>query len=1154
METFSPLTNETVWTTGGALGLLTAVATNGTANISGSGIVFTPTTNFTGTATISYTVTDNAGGTNASFITILVTNIPPVANPDVYTVAENSSANVLSPLANDQFNTSGGILGLVSVSPTNGTAAISGTNVLFTPQTNFTGTATIGYTITDSVGGTNSSLITVTVASASADLSLSASAAPEPVGVGSNLVYAIVVTNQGPSAATGVVVSNRVPASVNFVSATGGSTPSGGILFVNLDSLAANATTNVQVTVQPNSAGKLTNLFQVFANETDPVLTNNSATVVSTVTNVPVGAPADLSLSVSVGPQYLQIYSNIVYTITVSNAGPSTATGVVVSNQIPTKDGLPSLNFISASDGSTPTDGILLMSIGSLAVGATDSIQISGLITTNLYRFNGAPASAWFTNVFQVFADQTDPVPTNNTDVVVSQWADGTTIYTTSTWTIETNLTATVSQQATNFSTELIARLPNGTVVYDQTFNAAYSDPTVQAAVTLAAGDLTGAGATSYTGPTQTSFLQNLESSSSVAVTNIIGTDTSFATSLYIGPQTIMVSANQSEPYFVAAGQQDFDTLVTAVVTNLVTTTNTSIYTNWSVYAMTGMVAQADLSLSAGAAPEPVTVGSNLVYSFSITNQGPNAASGVTVSNRIPANVSFISATGGAMPTSGVLLLNLGSLATGAVTNAQVIVQPTTAGKLTNLFAVFANETDPVPTNNSATVVSTVTNPPSVLADLGLSANVLPEPVIIGSNLVYTIAITNRGPSAATGVVVSNRVPANETFVSATGGSTPSGGILLVNLGSLAAGAANSAQIIVQPSVAGKLTNLFQVFASQTDPVLTNNSAAVISTVTNGPALPVDVALSLTAAPNPVDVGAPLTYSLTVTNNSLTPATGVVVSNALPPNVSVISVLPSQGAATNQSGLVTYTVGSLPNGIAATLAIVVVPNAVGWLTNSALTFSAQTDSQPANNRVTNVTSAVSTPITNLVLTVLSSITLNPKTGLFEQQIEVSNGGPSTPSSVRVLISGLAANVQLYNASGITNGIPYVQSSSPLGVGSNVVFLLEYYVPTRVAPANLTQTVQAGPLVIPPVVSGTVVNISRTVVLANGSVLVEFNAVPGQIYAIQYSSDLTTWQTAVPVITAPANRVQWIDAGPPKTDSNPAQQTARYYRVILLTAH
>ena len=151
----------------------------------------------------------------------------------------------------------------------------------------------------------------------------------------------------------------------------------------------------------------------------------------------------------------------------------------------------------------------------------------------------------------------------------------------------------------------------------------------------------------------------------------------------------------------------------------------------------------------------------------------------------------------------------------------------------------------------------------------------------------------------------------------------------------------------------------------------------------------------------------------------------------------------------------------------------------------------------------------------------------------------------------VLVSGLAANVKLYNASGITNGTPYVQSALPLGVGSNVVLLVEYYVPTRVAPTNLIYTVEAGPPMMPPVTTGTILSINRTVVLADGSVLVEFSAVPGQIYAIQYSSDLVTWRTAVPAITAPANRVQWIDAGPPKTDSRPAQQSARYYRVVLL---
>jgi hypothetical protein len=173
--------------------------------------------------------------------------------------------------------------------------------------------------------------------------------------------------------------------------------------------------------------------------------------------------------------------------------------------------------------------------------------------------------------------------------------------------------------------------------------------------------------------------------------------------------------------------------------------------------------------------------------------------------------------------------------------------------------------------------------------------------------------------------------------------------------------------------------------------------------------------------------------------------------------------------------------------------------------------------------------------------------------LFEERIEVSNGGPTTPSSVLVLISGLAANVKVYDATGTTNGLPYVQSSAPLGIGSNVNFLVEYYVPTRVAPTNLTLTVQAGPTVIPPVVTGTILSINGMTNLPNGNVLVDFHAVPGQVYAIQYSSDLQNWLTAVPAITAPDNQVQWIDSGPPKTVSSPAQAGTRYYRVVLLTA-
>jgi hypothetical protein len=161
-NTFNPLANDSAQNPGGSLSLVGVSPTNGTASISGANVIFTPALNFIGTVTIGYTITDNVGGTNTSLITVTVTNVPPVANPDSYSVSQNTT-NTFSPLANDVVQTPGGSLSLVSVSPTNGTASISGANVIFTPDLNFAGTATIGYTITDNVGGTNTSLITVTV-------------------------------------------------------------------------------------------------------------------------------------------------------------------------------------------------------------------------------------------------------------------------------------------------------------------------------------------------------------------------------------------------------------------------------------------------------------------------------------------------------------------------------------------------------------------------------------------------------------------------------------------------------------------------------------------------------------------------------------------------------------------------------------------------------------------------------------------------------------------------------------------------------------------------------------------------------------------------------------------------------------------------------
>jgi hypothetical protein len=71
-------------------------------------------------------------------------------------------------------------------------------------------------------------------------------------------------------------------------------------------------------------------------------------------------------------------------------------------------------------------------------------------------------------------------------------------------------------------------------------------------------------------------------------------------------------------------------------------------------------------------------------------------------------------------------------------------------------------------------------------------------------------------------------------------------------------------------------------------------------------------------------------------------------------------------------------------------------------------------------------------------------------------------------------------------------------------------------------------------------------------LLNGALLIEFASTPGATYVIQYSSDMQNFKTAAPPIVAAGTRVQWIDSGPPKTDSLPGSAGQRFYRILQTT--
>jgi uncharacterized repeat protein (TIGR01451 family) len=116
------------------------------------------------------------------------------------------------------------------------------------------------------------------------DLALTKSDSPDPVVAGSNLTYTIRVQNPGTLPATNVVVTDKLPSGVDFVSATGGTCQrNGSTVTCDLGQVNAGTTSTVTIVVKTKKEGTLPNTATVTSPE-DVVLTNNSATATTTVT------------------------------------------------------------------------------------------------------------------------------------------------------------------------------------------------------------------------------------------------------------------------------------------------------------------------------------------------------------------------------------------------------------------------------------------------------------------------------------------------------------------------------------------------------------------------------------------------------------------------------------------------------------------------------------------------------------------------------------------------------------------------------------------------------------------------------------------------------------------------------------------------------
>jgi uncharacterized repeat protein (TIGR01451 family) len=365
-------------------------------------------------------------------------------------------------------------------------------------------------------------------------------------------------------------------------------------------------------------------------------------------------------------------------------------------------------------------------------------------------------------------------------------------------------------------------------------------------------------------------------------------------------------------------------------------------------------------------------IGPNLLQSFPTLNTAYPSGSGTRVEGQLgstpnsPFQIDFYANTAADPSGYGQGERYLGSTTVTTDPSGAAAIGFTLPVSVPTGQFITATATD---RNNNTSEFSHVTSVAlTAQADLAISLFGDQDPVLVGSNLTYTMTVTNNGPALATNTTVTDPLPSGVTFVStqaSQGTASVSGGVLTANLGDLATGSTVTVQLVVQPTAVGTLANTASVKADQADPVSRNNTAMINTTV--NPAISADLGLAGSFS-GTQGFGQDLTFSLVVTNygpNAL--ATGVVVTDTLPAGATLVSATPSAGTVSVSGGTLTAALGSIAYGGNATLQIVVRPTLPGIIINQAIVHGDQPDPNALNNTSTLPVSIGAPPAADLAV-------------------------------------------------------------------------------------------------------------------------------------------------------------------------------------------
>lgn len=778
----------------------------------------------------------------------------------------------------------------------------------------------------------------------------------DPLIAGTIARWQVVVTNHGPSNATGVQFTDSLDPALR-VDAAGTDprcTASGQLVTCALGNLAPNASTTVVIATLVGSAiadgTEISNTVTPTSKEVDP---NPDC---STCTSGPhtVATSADVELTKS-GSSTLVAGTSTSYAISVRNHGPSTARSVMVDD--PMVAGLTATSVSSSAGSCSLQAPGIHCDLGDMA----DEDLVT--ITVNAFVASSVAADATLTNTAEATSSTTDSNAANNTDSVTGT---------------VTRSNGVVATKLVDQSIVVAGRPVSYTI---QATNQGPSDAaliTVTDVVPSAIGQLTVTPTTSCSiaGQTVTCNFADVpaDASRSVTISGVLAANT---------PDGSTISNTAS----ITCGS------------GCTAPTDPSVEFE--------AIRRADLVLTKSVVTDPVVAGQPVTWRITVENNGPSTADAVLATDQLDSRLTFVTAGSDTRCTADGQLVScaLGNLAPGASETMDLVtmVSPSTdpGAVISNTAATSSDTVDPDP---SCAQCSASAGPVGTSADLEVVKTGAAAPQTAGEPTTWTVVVTNHGPSDARDVIATDVLPATLTYVAAgsTASCSASGQTVSCPIGTLAPNASVTLTIVTMLSAdaadGSSVTNQITVDTSTPDP--DPSCAACSSTI--DVVTSADLVTTKTLVTDPIVAGQPVEWTVTVHNNGPSTARDVSVSDPLQSGLTFIAGS-STPECTEATGTVTCAAGDLAVNATSTFTIVALldPSTPSGTTlaNTVTTTSATPDPEPTCTTCT--ATGTTTRVAHTWINKTGSSTFTAGVPM-SWVITVGNDGPSNAGSVTLV--------------------------------------------------------------------------------------------------------------------------------------------------------